>query len=229
LRSGEAGLDLYYLGQDREVAQFDQGIAGERRHSIGTRVWGQFNMFDYNTEVIAQWGTFGTSRIRAWTIASDTGYRIRRRGNPRLGVHADITSGDRDRNDHVLGTFHPLFPRGAYFGLIAPTGPLNHIDLHPSIAFAPHRDVFVSVTWLFFWRSRSDDGLYGVPGNLLRSGEGTRARFVGQSPGVEAKWQADRHLSFTLNLSLFSAGPFLDAFPPARTITYIAAWTTYKL
>ena len=226
--SRNAGLDMYYLGHERNVGRFDQGSARERRHSVGTRIWGRINATDYNAEVIAQWGTFGTSVIRAWTVASDTGYHIRLRGNPRIGMHADITSGDRDRNDEVLGTFHPLFPRGAYFGLIAPTGPLNHIDLHPSISFAPHRDVVVSATWLFFWRTQRDDGLYGVPGNLLRSGEGIRARFVGQSPGIEAKWQANRHLSFTSDLALFSAGPFLEESPPARTIFYFAAWSTYK-
>jgi Alginate export len=226
--ASERGFDVYYLGYTRRDARFDQGTARERRHSTGVRLWGQALGFDYNAEAIAQWGTFGASRIRAWTFASDTGYRIHLPGNPRVGLRADVTSGDRNRTDDTLGTFNPLFPRGAYFGLIAPTGPLNHTDLHPSIAFALQKGWSVSASWLFFWRTQRDDGLYSVPGNLLRSAEGTHAHFVGQSPGIEIKWQATPHISFTADLSTFSAGAFLKESPPGRMITYFAVWTTYK-
>ena len=222
------GFDAYYLGYERRNARFDQGVADERRHSVGVRVWYAAEPIDVNTEAVAQWGAFGESRIRAWTLASDTGYRVRQRGNMRVGVRADITSGDRDRTDGTLGTFNPLFPKGAYFGLIAPTGPLNHIDIHPSLAFTPRRAWTVSTSWLFFWRTQRDDGLYGVPGNLLRSGEGTRARFIGHSPGVEVVWQANRHLAVTGDVALFSAGAFLHEVSPSRHITYVAIWTTFR-
>lgn len=224
----DRGLDVYYIGYERRRARFDQGIGPERRHSVGARIWGQTDAIDYNTEAVVQWGSFSESRIRAWTIASDTGYRVPLLGSPRVGLRADVTSGDRDRNDETLGTFNPLFPRGAYFGLIAPTGPLNHMDLHPSAAFRLQNGWSIAAGWLFFWRTQRDDGLYSVPGNLLRSGEGSRARFVGQSPGLEVKWQVDPHLSFTADVSAFSAGAFLREVPPSRTITYFAAWTTCR-
>ena len=226
--SSAQGLDVYYLGYERELARFDDDTAPEHRHSVGTRLWGRYQALDYNTEIIAQWGTFGASQIRAWTVASDTGYRLQLPGTPRIGLRADVTSGDGDRGDDVLATFNPLFPKGAYFGLIAPVGPLNHRDLHPSIEFTLPKGWSVLASWLFFWRTKADDGLYGVPGTLLRRAEGTQARFVGQSPGVELIWQATTHVSFTADLSLFSAGAFLKEAPPARTITYIAAWTTYR-
>ena len=222
------GVDLYYLGYEREQAPFDQGSGRERRRTVGARVWGRAGSIDFNTEVAAQWGTLGASRIRAWTVASDTGYRLRLGGNPRVGVRADITSGDRDRTDGILGTFNPLFPKGAYFGLIAPSGPLNHIDLHPSIEFTPKKNWTVSAGWLFLWRTQRDDGLYGVPGNLLRSGQATRGRRVGQSPGTEIVWEVTGHLSVTADVAIFSAGSFLNESPPAKTITYLGLWMTYK-
>ena len=225
--STRRGFDAYYLGYERLDAEFDQGAANERRHSLGTRFWGRAGAIDYNSELVAQWGTFGESKIRAWTIASDTGYRIRPSG-PRVGLRADVTSGDGDRTDSTLGTFNPLFPKGDYFGLISPTGPLNQMDLHPAVDFTPQPQLRVSAKWLFFWRTQRDDGLYGVPGNLLRSGEGTRARFVGHSPGLEIEWQTTPHLSFTADLSTFPAGAFLKEAPPDRMISYFAAWTTYK-
>ena len=225
---GARGLDLYYLGYDRRNARFDQGMGHEKRHSIGARAWGQVGPVDHNVEVVGQWGTFGQDEIHAWTIASDTGYRVRLAGGPRLGIRADVTSGDADRADHRLGTFNPLFPKGAYFGLIAPMGPLNHMDIDPMATFTVRRGLTLNANWLFFWRTRRDDGLYGVPGNLLRSGRGTGARFVGHSPGLEVRWQRDRHLSLTADIAVFTAGAFLRQAPPAKTTTYFSAWSTYK-
>ena len=34
-------VDLYYLGLEREHAEFDQGTARELRHSLGARIWGE--------------------------------------------------------------------------------------------------------------------------------------------------------------------------------------------
>jgi hypothetical protein len=222
-------VDLYYLGYRRRHATFDQGQGRELRHSYGARVWKRSGRLDYDAEAVVQHGRFAETDIRAWTIASDTGYRFEdAAGRPRVGLRADATSGDRDRHDDRLGTFNPLFPRGAYFGLIASAGPANHMDLHPQIAVHPRDDLVVTTSWLFFWRRQVDDGIYGIPGNLLRSGQGTRARFVGHSPGVEVEWHATGRLSLTGNASLFTAGPFIQQSGPASTIGLLAAWATYR-
>lgn len=202
------GVDVYYLGYRRRQATFDQGRGREVRHSWGTRVWKGAGALDYNFEGVVQAGRFAGADIRAWTVASDTGYRLDAvAGRPRLGLRANATSGDRDRDDGRLGTFNPMFPKGAYFGLIASAGPANHMDLHPQCSVAVGRGVVVTTSWLMFWRRQLDDGIYGIPGGLARSGRGSQARFVGHSPGVEAEWQMTRRLSVTANASLFTAGP----------------------
>lgn len=223
------GFDLYYLGYRRRHATFDQGQGRELRHSWGARVWQTAGARDYNLEAVVQRGRFAHTDIRAWTVASDTGYRLERApGRPRLGLRANVTSGDRDRDDDRLGTFNPLFPKGAYFGLIASAGPSNHMDLHPQLEVTPRADLVVTTSWLFFWRQRLDDGVYGMPVNLLRSGDGIQARFVGHSPGVEVEWQVTRRLTLTANASHFTAGPFIQQSGPARAIGFIAGWATYR-
>lgn len=223
------GMDLYYMGYRRRSATFDQGRGREVRHSWGARVWRTSIPLDYNVEAVVQTGRFAEADIRAWTIASDTGYRIYTvPGQPRFGLRADITSGDRDREDNRLGTFNPMFPKGAYFGLIASAGPSNHMDLHPQLTLSIRDDLVMTTSWLFFWRHRMDDGIYGIPGNLLRSAERTRSRFVGHSPGVEVEWQVTERLSLTGNASLFTAGPFIQESGPGRDIGFIAAWATYR-
>ena len=191
-QDGTKGIDPYYLGYRRTAATFDQGRGRELRHSWGARLWKTSSAIDYNFEAIIQTGRFADATIRAWAIASDTGHRIETApGRPRLALRANVTSGDRDRDDDRLGTFNPLFPRGGYFGLIASAGPSNEMDLHPLLTVNPRDDLTVTTGWLFFWRHRIDDGIYTTSGALLRSAEGTRSRFVGHSPGVEAIWQVE--------------------------------------
>jgi hypothetical protein len=194
------GIDVYYIGYQRNSATFDQGQGREVRHSWGARFWRTSTRLDYNVEAVIQAGRFSTTDIRAWSIALDAGYHIDTApGRPRFGLRADITSGDRDRNDGRLGTFNPMFPKAAYFGLIAPAAPSNHVDLHPLVTVRARDDLVANVSWLFFWRNSSDDGIYGISGNLLRSGNGTHSSYVGQSPSFEAEWRATEHLSLTGN------------------------------
>jgi hypothetical protein len=106
-------IDLYYLGLDRKRARFDAGSGREQRHSVGARIWGMTESWDYNYELVFQWGHFGPDHIRASTTASDTSFRIESvKLRPRFGLKADVASGDRDPTDQKLGTFNALFPKG---------------------------------------------------------------------------------------------------------------------
>jgi RNA polymerase sigma factor (TIGR02999 family) len=163
-----ANVDLYYLGLEREEAEFDQGTARELRHTIGTRLWGKAHHIDYNFEFVYQFGTFGNGNISAWTAASDTGYTFESMPwKPRIGFKADITSGDRNPSDQDLETFNPLFPRGAYFSETGLIGPANHIDLHPSLDLNPSDQLKVTLDWAFFWRESASDAIYGNAVNVL--------------------------------------------------------------
>jgi hypothetical protein len=156
----KGNIDLYYLGIDRKTATFDQGTARETRHSIGSRLWGGRDRWDYNYEALFQWGSFGSGDIRAWTVASDSGYTLTDlKLKPRFGLKADVTSGDGNKSDSTLGTFNPLFPKGAYFGEIAVIGPSNHMDLHPSVDLKFGRNWDVTLESIFFWRQSLNDGI----------------------------------------------------------------------
>src|SRR5258708_32986336 len=110
-------VDLYYLGLDRKNTRFDQGTANELRHSVGTRIWGGKAGWDYNLEFVYQFGSFGSGDIQAWTVASDVGVTFANAlFEPRIGLKANVTSGDVNPSNRDLQTFNPLFPLGAYFG-----------------------------------------------------------------------------------------------------------------
>ena len=57
---------------------------------------------------------------------------------PRLGFRANVTSGDKDRNDPDSQTFSPLFPGTAYSGRIGLIGPSNVIDTTPTLRLRLH-------------------------------------------------------------------------------------------
>jgi hypothetical protein len=221
-------IDVYYLGLERDAARFDQGIAREERHSIGFRVWGKNSGWDYNAEGVYQFGTFGDGDIAAWTVASDTGYTFSQVSlRPRLGLKADIASGDRDPGHPTLGTFNALFPRGAYFNESALIGPANLIDVHPSLEVHPAATVSVTLDWDFFWRESLHDGIYGPAINLLRSGQDTAARRIGHQPSVRAEWRPGRHWTVVATCAHFFAGEFIRQSGPGKDVGYFSTWLTY--
>jgi Alginate export len=227
-------LDAYYLGLDRKAAAFNRGIGHERRHSVGARASRPVAQttpgWDCDYEALWQFGSFGSADIRAWTAASETGYRLPTVPlKPRFSVKADISSGD-EGGTHALGTFNPLFPKGNYFGVLTSTGPgpLNFIDAHPHVEAALPRDVTVSVDWIFQWRESVRDGVYSVPGFLIIPAGKSDARFVGHRPGAEVRWQANRHLWFQADYGVFYAGRFVKESQPARNLIYGALWAGYK-
>jgi hypothetical protein len=225
----KGNMDLYYLGIDRKRARFDQGTSHEQRHSVGMRLWGQNRAWDYNSEFIFQQGKFGRGSIRAWALASDVGYDLGRlRFRPRLGLKADIASGDRDGSDHDLQTFNTLFPRGQYFGELALIGLANLIDLHPSVELHLTKRVTVLGDWDIFWRESVKDGVYGNGMNLLRSGGTNRARYVGSQPGLWMEWRLNPHITFTAKYGYFFAGPFLRQTGPGRNMNYVKTEVAYR-
>jgi hypothetical protein len=222
-------VDLYYLGLDRKHATFDAGTGREQRHSTGARIWGTTELWDYNYEAIFQWGRFSGGSIRAWTAASDSGFHIDSvRLRPRFGLRADIASGDHDPADRTLGTFNALFPKGAYFSEADLLGPYNLMDVHPSVELHLTKGLKLTPDADFFWRQSATDGIYGIPGNLLRSGRGTTARYIGVHTNAQLEWAIDRHTSITAIYLHFFPGEFLKQAPPALPVNFVAAWISYK-
>ena len=227
-------IDAYYLGLNRAQASYERGTAPEQRQSLGIRfsrpIAEKERGWDFDYEGVWQFGSFGSAGLQAWTVASDTGYTVPTwRLKPRFSLKADISSGDNPRSN-TLGTFYPLFPIGNYFGVIADTGPgpLNFRDLHPRVLTAWGHGVIVSADWIFYWRQSLQDGVYSVPGMLIRSSGNSNARFVGDRPGVEMRWQATRHLWFQADYGIFFAGQFLKQTEPGRNLNYWALWAGYK-
>ena len=217
-----SGLDLYYLGYRHRSASFDQGIATEQRHTIGARLWGDRDGWDWNWELIGQAGRFGRGNIAAWSVAAETGHTVSfSKGQPRLGLSINAASGDKDPGDDDLQSFNALFPRGNYFSELALLGPRNFVNVRPSISFQPVRSITMTADVDFFWRLETQDGIYSPGGGLLRSAKGSSARFVGTELSLSTAWNINSRLTLTAIYSRFMAGRFIRETGSSSDIDYV--------
>jgi hypothetical protein len=225
----EAGTSGYYLWLHRGAAQFGQGTAPETRHTVGSRTWGRWTGVDYNYEGIFQWGSFGGAAIRAWGLATDTGYVLRSSRWPtRIAIRADLTTGDRRLEDPALQTFNPLFPSTAYSGRAGLVGPANSIDVTPSLRVGPTRRVTVMLDHAWFWRHSVHDALYGIAVNVVRPGSESRASDVGRQLTAQVDFRVDDHLTLVVTGTAFFTGRFLHETPPGDDVTYVTVSATYR-
>lgn len=223
------GFDVYYIGLRDRKAVFDQGSGKQLAHTFGTRIFGDNGAWYWNLEAAYQRGTFARHRSEAWGAGFETGYRFRNTLlRPEVALTADIVSGDADPDDPKLGTLNPLFPNGKYFGALSPIGPRNLIHVRPSTTIHPHKDVAVSLTGVGYWRQSIHDGIYAIPGLLVRSGKDSDARFIGKAIELATSWQASPKLNLTASLSAFDPGPFIRDTGQAQTIKMLGAQTTFR-
>lgn len=189
-------VDVYYFGIDRRNANFAQGIATERRETIGARLFGKHDGFDWNTEGAFQFGSFGASNIQAWTVSTDVGYTFAGLPfTPRVGLKADAISGDKNLKDGTLGTFNPLFPKLPYFSEANLVAPMNLLDIQPNLTLSLTPKVSFNVGWNPFWKQEAADAVYSSALTPVKGTAGGSGRYIGQQVSATLAWAATSHLN----------------------------------
>jgi len=223
------GLDLYYLGYRNDRAAFEQGQGREQRHTLGSRFFGATDGWHWNLEGMLQGGRFADMPIRAWSLAAEFGRSLATLAfAPDITVRADVASGDRSPHDHRLGTFNALFPKGKYFGELSPIGPYNIVNLQPGVTFTLLPRLQLGLLTTLYWRQSRGDGIYDMPGHLLRAGNGSGARWVGRETELSIEWQASAALTLAASVSEFRPGAFIRQTGPARRIGMLGLETNFR-
>jgi len=216
-------IDLYYLGLWKRNSDFDGTEGRELRHSIGTRIWKNNGNWKYDFEAVFQFGKHAGTSLRAYTLSSNSSYTFQDvKLQPTLGLKTELISGDKHADDNRIQTFNPLYPRGAYFGLVALIGPSNLYDIHPSIDLALTKNLNFGIDYDMFWRWSINDGLYAPNMQLLYSGQGTNKSFIGTQLGSNIEYDPNPYLSFVLEGSWFDAGAFLKEAGTGKDYLYAA-------
>jgi hypothetical protein len=229
---GAGQWDLYLLDYRREGARFAAGSGIERRRTVGALWFGQADALDWNSELVAQGGELRTASgdldIRAWTLATDTGWRWTDLPlKPRLGLKADIASGDGNLHDGRLGTFNALFPKSAYFSEASLLAPANLMDVQPTLTLRLHDAVSTELGVQIAWKHRRADAVYTTPAPLVAlPGSAGGARRIGTQYKSETRWQASEHWQWQLQLAWVDAGPALKQAGGQDTLfaSIVGAW-----
>jgi hypothetical protein len=222
-------VDIYYLALRNRAARFGGQIGREVRHSIGLRSHGVRGPWHWNVEGVAQFGRYEEQRIAAWTLGSEVG-----RSFPTLPFAPDATlrvnivSGDRKAEDGTVGTFNALFPKGKYFGELSPVGPTNIISVNPRVSGDLGGGVSASLAAMAYWRFSKGDGIYDIPGNLIRAAGDSEARFIGKEAEVTIAWQATPEWELSTSLSAFAPGAFIRQTGPAKTIAMLGLESNFR-
>jgi hypothetical protein len=223
------GIELYWLQYRNKRARFSEIDGQERRETVGTRLYGQRGSFGWNWEAMLQRGAFGSQRIRAWSVATETAFRLEGlQWQPKLRIRANIASGDGSAHDRKVGTFNALFPKGKYFGELSPIGPVNLINVNPDVEFSMSKTVSVGLMASRYWRQRRADGVYDLPGELIRAAGTIKARHIGDQAEVTAEWHPSQILSISASLSVFRPGAFIRQSGPAKTIRMLGTEMAIK-
>jgi len=146
---------------------------------------------------------------------------------PRLGLKANIASGDDNRKDGTLGTFNPLFPKNAYFTEADLITPANFFDLYPTITVHPAPGIDVTTGVDFLWRESTHDALYRIPVIPFVRGNSSNARYIGSEFDLDGGWQINEHLKISAAYVHFFAGPVVTRVN-GRDTDYVGTWASYK-
>lgn len=220
-------LDVYYFGFDRDRANFAAGRAHENRHSFGARYAGKQRGWDWDVEAVFQTGRFGNSDIEAWTVASAFGYTFADvPWSPRLGLKANIASGDKNPADGKLETFNALFPKLPYFTEANVIAPANFMDVHPTLTFSPWTPVEVTLGWDILWKQQNADAFYAPP-LVPVAGTAGSGRFIGHQANIDMSYELSPNVTLAGSYVHFWAGDGLRA-AGGRDGDYAGAWTTLR-
>jgi len=209
--SHKSGVDAYYLGIASEHGQYASGSGNEHRHSLGVRWFGEKDNWDWNAEGVVQVGNFGNESILAWTVSVDSGYTWDVSWQPRLGLKADIASGDINSTNGTQGTFDALYFKSGYFNDASLIRPENIIDVHPNFSANLTRSLSIDGGADVFWRYSRDDAVYAVPGFVAVPALKTASAFVGTAVDVNLEWRVQRHITLLASYVHFFTGDYIQA------------------
>jgi hypothetical protein len=204
-------IDVYALGYENKKAAYTQGTDHDRRYTLGSRLFGQANSFDWDSEAAYQTGHFGKKEIRAWAVFFDGGYSLKDiTWQPRLGGKMNALSGDKNTKDHQLNTFNSLYALLPYYsdsGLIAPR---NLMNVQPVVKLHPTDDITLEASWSHFWRESKSDGFYLGPERPIKNTT-SGGRYIGNQTELKAAWQAASWLEIKMTFAYFQVSDTLKS------------------
>jgi hypothetical protein len=213
----------YALGHN--LPPFMTGASPRDIYTLGTRIKslpGQFNGWDYETEIAGQLGNYHASPTsprldqRAFAAHVAGGYTFTDAcGSPRVGLEYNYSSGDSNPNDHTHETFDNLFPTNhKFYGYMDFFSWQNMHNARLATTIRPLKKLILTGDYHAFWLADTHDYFYqvnGLPrttgGYGIRPGAGN---FVGTELDLIATYNATSYLSLQGGYGHFFVGDYIE-------------------
>ncbi|MDB5365618.1 MAG: hypothetical protein JWM77_1545 [Rhodospirillales bacterium] len=220
--------DFYYFGFRNTAGTYAGKTGTDLRHSVGARLFGKHEPWDWDVEAVLQAGHFRNEEVRAFLLASYVGYTLADvPWRPRLSLQVDVASGDGNPNDKTNNTYNPIFPTGSYFTQAQINAPSNVMSLFPRVQVQPVESLLLTAGVDLLWRYSRTDAFYRQPFAAVAGTAASRGKYLGTQSTVQADWTVDRHLSITTAYVRFEVGGTFDTVR-GRDTDYFGAWFQYK-
>lgn len=224
-------IDYYFLQFTSNGRSYNFVPGKEKRQSFGTRFFSQNKELNYELEGTYQTGSFNQQKIAAYGLSADMNYKLDSKLNFTMGISANYISGDKSNIDDKLNTYNLLFSKPSY-GLAAPIGSSNIININPYIRMNPVNKLSVYGGVYFMQRQSNRDGTYSPgmaqvrpsPANLFTSSE----KKIGTQYAIESSYEMNHHFSFAADAAFFKAGSYVKETGKGFNIFYAALKATFK-
>jgi hypothetical protein len=221
-------LDGYYYFLRTEKTSFTAGAPTDTRHTVGSRLWGGEGGWDYDTDLLFQFGSRGHHQILAGGVAAKAGYTLSDAWwRPRFGLQADYFSGGEADRDGTASSFNPLFPRGAYFSEPGLQAFENLIDVYPTVTLNPIDTVAIMSGVDFAWRANNRDSVYITPNVPMPGTDQSSGSYIGTSFVLQASWTATKYMSLNGSYVHLLAGPAITN-ANGKDVDYVALWSSVR-
>lgn len=204
--------------------------------TLGARLKGNYNSFDYTVEIPYQWGTIDTGTkypaatvpptapvagqdfdIQAWAFAAKAGYTFNPSGKKtRIGVEYDWASGDDNSLDGDIETFSNLFPTNhGHYGMMDTTGWRNIEAWNLNVSTQATDQLSVRASYWVFSLAEEEDGWYtagnwmgtaSTPGNSMNDEDS-----IGSEIDLEATYKYNKAVTIKAGYAHFFTDDLIDS------------------
>ena len=199
-------LEPFYLALNQSA----HGAVAERLvHSPGLRGYGVISGtgFDYDFDLVYQFGRSGASAMRAYGGNVEMGYTFDQSWKPRLSLFYGYASGDRNPKDKQDNRFEK------FFGFGRPWSANDYINFEnistPKLRLevTPNKKLRMDIGYSWYWLASNTDRFSAA--NNARDKTGRSGGFVGHEVDMRARYQLNTKVEAIVGFAHFTPGNFI--------------------
>lgn len=225
-------FDVFYLykydGRGETVGE--KGTGDLSSHSIGFRMDGRYNSWDYNAIYARQFGKWGLDRISAYGLVLTLGYDFKLFKKTQLQAMYVLGSGDPNPTDGRHQTFDGLFSGAdtVMYDWMTLFFWKNFVDYRLNLIIIPFGDLNLRAEYHNVHLDKAKDAWYDAGKSLRRDKTGRSGRDLGQEIDLVAQKKILKNLELLTGYCFFLPGSFVESTGPSPIGRWFFLQTTFN-